>query len=504
MFTKSIKWRLLLGMTCLLAFILTGLGVAIYEIHRAGRISRLDEELRHRTAALNTAFFSPPVPGSGLDLGRNRDPGSDPDSNPGPGQRPPAPPEEFPGGPPDSDARLWNPPAPQLSGEMAGRLLAAYATNGFYFVLWLSDEAAPGLQSAHTPAGVIRPPPDRRDIGTYPRTRGAYREMIQATGRGDCVLVGRSIAPEFAAARRFAGLLLLGGITGLALILAGAWWLVDRALQPVEKISAAALKISSGHLAQRISVAETESELGQLAAVLNATFARLETAFAQQKQFTSDAAHELRTPIAVLISEAQITLARPRSPEDYRDAIAACLETAQKMRRLTESLLELARLDEGQIILHREKADLAAIVQDGMKLTRPFADARRLQVRGDLAPVETFCDATRIAQVVTNLLTNAIHYNRDGGEIRVTTRAESRGVVLTVADTGRGISAADLPHVFERFYRADKSRPGGHAGLGLAIAKSIVTAHGGTIEVASVENAGTTFTVSLPGSAATE
>jgi len=143
-------------------------------------------------------------------------------------------------------------------------------------------------------------------------------------------------------------------------------------------------------------------------------------------------------------------------------------------------------------------------VQDCIKLTRPFADARNLQVRCDLAPAEIFCDATRIAQVVTNLLTNAVHYNRTGGEIRVATRTEAGGAILTVADTGRGIPAADLPHVFERFYRADKSRTGGHAGLGLAIAKSIVEAHGGTIEVASVENAGTTFTVSLPGSAATE
>jgi heavy metal sensor kinase len=498
MFTKSIKWRLLGWMTCLLGTILTGLGLAIYEIHLSGRLGRLDEELRRQAAVLSTAISMPPSPG--WDRCENFHPPSPPGDD---FNLPPGPPEEFFDEPPDFNEPWQNQPAPQLAAEVSRRL-AEYGTNGFYFILWLRENTAPYQQSPHAPGGVVRPPLDRKDNGTYMRNRGACREVFHATEHGDCVLVGRSTAPEFAEAWRFAGLLLLGGMAGLALILAGACWLVGRALQPVEKISAAALKISSGDLAQRISVAETESELGQLAAVLNATFARLETTFAQQKQFTSDAAHELRTPLAVLISEAQTTLARERCPEDYRDAIAACLEAAQKMRRLTESLLELARLDEGRDILHREKTDLAPLVQDCIKLTRPFADARNLQVRCDLAPAEIFCDATRIAQVVTNLLTNAIHYNREGGEIQVTTRRESRGVILTVADTGRGIATVDLQHVFERFYRADKSRTGGHAGLGLAIAKAIVEAHGGTIEVSSVENTGTTFMVILPGAAAAE
>jgi heavy metal sensor kinase len=371
-------------------------------------------------------------------------------------------------------------------------------TNGFYFILWSREFAASFKQSTNTPAGVSRPPSVEHDTGTYARNRGAFREIFHATERGDCILVGRSLAPEFAEARQFAGWLLLGGASVLVLVLGGAWWLVGRALQPVEKISAAALKISSGDLSQRISVAETESELGKLAAVLNATFARLETLFAQQKQFTSAAAHELRTPLAVLISEAQTTLARERSPADYRESMSAGLDTAQKMRRLTEALLELARLDAGQEVLHREKTDLAAIAQDCVELVRPLAAARRLQIQCNLAPAETFCDATRIAQVVTNLLSNAINYNRAGGEITVTTRMENNGTVLKIADTGGGISAADLPRVFERFYRADKSRSSSGNGLGLSICRAIVTAHGGTIEISSTENVGTTFTVNLP------
>jgi two-component system, OmpR family, sensor kinase len=282
------------------------------------------------------------------------------------------------------------------------------------------------------------------------------------------------------------------------LILTGAWWLIGRALQPVENISAAALKISSGDLSQRISVAETESELGRLAEVLNSTFARLDTAFAQQKQFTADASHELRTPLAVMISEAQTALARERNPADYRESLAACLDTAQKMRQLTESLLELARLDAGQEGLRMETNDLAAIVQNCMNLVSPLAASRNLQIHCDLAPASALCDATRMAQVITNLLTNAINYNRDGGEIRVAVRVATGGVILSVADTGQGIPATDLPHVFERFYRANKARTGGNTGLGLAISKAIVEAHGGAIEVSSREMVGTTFTVTLP------
>lgn len=372
------------------------------------------------------------------------------------------------------------------------------AAGGYYFSLWARESAAPYQRSTNCPAEVSRPPVVEKDTGTYARTRGAFREMFHTTERGDCVLVGRTLAPELAGARRFAGLLALGSLVVLAFGLGEAWFIVGRALRPVKKISAAAQRIAAGNLSERINAQEMESELGQLAGVLNSTFARLETAFAQQKQFTADAAHELRTPIAVLISEAQTTLARERSPADYRDSVTACLDTAQEMRRLTDSLLELARLDAGQEMLRREKTDLSVIVEDCVKLIRPLAATRRLQILCDLAPAEIFCDATRISEVVTNLLTNSIHYNRDDGKIRIVTRLENSAAVLTVADTGCGIAAADLPRIFERFYRANKSRAGGHTGLGLAIAKSIVEAHGGTIEVASTENIGTTFTVRLP------
>ena len=246
---------------------------------------------------------------------------------------------------------------------------------------------------------------------------------------------------------------------------------------------------------------DTESELGRLACVLNSTFERLEAAFAQQKQFTADASHELRTPIAVLITEAQTTLARTRDAAEYRETVEICLETAQQMRRLTQALLELARFDAGQEPLERRQFELGETVRGCVERIRSMVLERGIHVELELAQAEVFGDPDRVDQVVTNLLVNAVHYNKDQGQIHVVTRTENHLAVLTVSDTGSGISAEDLPRLFERFYRCDKarSRSNGRSGLGLAICKAIVDAHGGGIEVESRVGEGTTFTVRLPG-----
>jgi heavy metal sensor kinase len=269
-------------------------------------------------------------------------------------------------------------------------------------------------------------------------------------------------------------------------------------LRPVVEISSAAAKISAGDLSQRINVAEAESELGQLAAVLNSTFARLDAAFAQQKQFASDAAHELRTPVAVVLTQTQTTLNRERTAPEYRETVEACQRAAQRMRKLIGALLELARLDAGQEQMKRMKFDLSRTARDCVELIRLLADERGVKIASELPPLEITGDSERIAQVITNLLTNAIQYNNPDGEVRITTQAQTGSAILTVRDTGAGIAAEDLPRVFERFYRADKSRSSGNNGLGLAISKAIVEAHGGAIEVSSEENVGTIFTVRLP------
>ncbi len=328
----------------------------------------------------------------------------------------------------------------------------------------------------------------------------AFREIVQILPSGAGVLVGCSVAPQLTELRRTALELAAVGAGILLLGLVGGRWLVERALRPIDGISAAAAKISAGDLSQRINVAETESELGRLAGVLNSTFARLETAFAQQQQFTADAAHELRTPVSVILTQTQTALTRERTAAEYRETIEACQRASQRMRRLMDSLLELARLDAGQESLKRVRFNFSKMIADAIESVRPLAEERGVKILPELGSLEITGDSERLAQVIANLLANAIQYNPSGGEVRLKLESPPGLAMLTVADTGPGISNQDLPHVFERFYRGDKSRTAsnGNAGLGLAIAKAIVEAHGGTMEVASQTGTGTTFTVRLP------
>ncbi len=326
------------------------------------------------------------------------------------------------------------------------------------------------------------------------------RERMIMTPPGEILVAGCYIAPEIAALDLLKLKLTGVGVLVLLLGLAGGWWLVAGAVRPIEEISATAVKIAAGDLAQRINVEDTENELGQLAAVLNSTFARLETAFAQQGEFTADAAHELRTPVTVILTQTQMALKRERDAAEYRATIEACERAAQRMRRLLESLLELTRLDAGQETMRQSKFDLSRTVSDCIELIQPLATERGIKIAQGLLPLESIGDAERLAQVFTNLLTNAIQYNRESGEVRVTVQRQNDTAVVTVSNTGPGISAEDLPRVFERFYRADKARSGAVArnGLGLAISKAIVEAHGGAIEVTSELGKGATFVVRLP------
>jgi heavy metal sensor kinase len=308
------------------------------------------------------------------------------------------------------------------------------------------------------------------------------------------------MAPELAELRKLS-LILLGTGTGILLLgLAGGWVVATRAMRPIESITATALKISSGDLTQRIPQEETESELGRLVSVLNSTFTRLESAFAEQVRFTTDVSHELRTPVSVIVSQTQMALARERSAPEYRETVEACQRAAQRMRGLIETLMQLARLDAGQEQFRRERLNLATVTGETVHLVKPLADERGVQLRTELEPAEMHGDAERLSQVILNLMTNAIHYTPVNGTVTVSTTFENSFAILRVSDTGIGIPPEDLNRIFDRFYRVEKSRSRekGGTGLGLAISRAIVAAHSGTIEVTSELGKGTTFTVRLP------
>lgn len=494
MFTHSIRWRLTLWLAFLLGCVLTGFGVTAYQLHRVNQFAQLEQELERRLTAVSADVRGRP-PG-GERMGR-------PPFEEGPGHPPRHPPPEgmpF-RGPPEG---RFGPREVRISDQTAG-LFDETDTNGFYFAVWSrgapeSHDAALLKRSTNAPPEIGLPDRLPRDTRTHMRTRGSFSEAYHFTELGECVLVGRSIVADLHSIHRFAGWLVVAGSAVLALGVAGGWRLASNALRPVANITNTATRISAGNLSERISVAETDNELGHLAGVLNSTFARLETAFAQQEQFTADASHELRTPLTVIISEAQTTLARERTAGEYRETVEACLEAAQQMSRLTESLLQLARFDAGRESFARQPFDLAEIAQACVEQISTLAARRGLEIQCDLQPAQALGDANRFGQVVTNLLANAICYNREHGMVRVAASSQNSRAALTVTDNGIGISPEDLPHVFERFYRADKSRARaqGRTGLGLAIAKAIVDAQGGTIEVASEPGKGSVFTVRLP------
>lgn len=471
MFSRSIRWRLQLWHGLILVAVLAGFGFTAFRLQHANELRRVDQELDQLATVLLKALrenrpSGRPTPEDDGAFGR-------------PGQRPP----------PLGGFRLPSDQTALFGGD-----------NGFYYILWRRDGQTMS-RSTNAPELVpIPPPPISQTQAQGTRDRGVFRERHQFTPPGECVLVGRSIAPEQAGLRRFALWLTGLGAGVLGLGLAGGWWVATRAIRPINDISATAAMIATGDLSHRINTADTENELGRLAAVLNSTFARLEAVFTQQQQFTADASHELRTPVSVILSQTQSALARERPPAEYRETLEACQRAAQRMRRLIESLMALARLDAGQERLSCARLDLARVAADGLDLVRPLAMERQVELHADLRPAGCEGDADRLALVITNLLTNAIHHNREHGEVRVMTRAVDGFVEFAVSDTGPGIGAEHLPHIFDRFYRADPARTTaqGRAGLGLAISKAIVEAHAGVIEVASTPGSGTTFTLRLP------
>ncbi|MCX6894252.1 MAG: HAMP domain-containing protein, partial [Verrucomicrobia bacterium] len=281
--------------------------------------------------------------------------------------------------------------------------------HGFYYVIQARDgqEIARSTNAPHSldlfasapqlPPVEEMPPRQNLPEPPAPQNRGEFRELIMLTPPGRLILVGRSIAPEIAELHRAAWL--LTGVGGMILLigLAGGWWLASRAIRPIDDISAAAARIAEGDLSQRISTADTESELGQLAAVLNSTFARLDTAFARQQQFTADAAHELRTPISVILTQTQSTLNRERPAAEYRETLEACQRAAQRMRKLIEALLQLARLDGGAESLPRETVDLAQLAAEFADLVRPLAAERNITIQTELAPASCNGNSDQLA-----------------------------------------------------------------------------------------------------------
>ncbi|HVW07843.1 MAG TPA: ATP-binding protein [Bryobacteraceae bacterium] len=299
----------------------------------------------------------------------------------------------------------------------------------------------------------------------------------------------------------------LGLTSPLLLILAcvGGYWMSGRALRPVDEIDRTVRRIGSRTLAERLALRNTDDELDRLSVTINQMLERLESAFKLVVQFTADASHELRTPVAIIRTTAEVTREATRSAEEHEEAWDQVVLQSERMSRLVDDLLLLARADAGHSDVTFEVIDLADIVAGATAEVKVLADASGLELRTSApqsCPASGDPDAIRRLLLV--LLDNAIKYTPAGGNITVRLdieeSPEALRAVIEVHDTGIGIGPDDLQHVFDRFYRVstDRSRKTGGSGLGLAIAKWLASLHGGEIVVESEPGKGSLFRVLLP------
>jgi len=470
MFHKSIRWRIQAWHTLLLVCLVTGMLGAFYSYERSERYRTIDSQL-HALLTPLLPRINPRGGGPGFDGGP---PPGGPDDGPdrGPEERRP-------------------PPRNQAS-------FAEFENGPFYYDAWTPRHDL----ISKSPTAPVFPMPTRAESARaqFIRNRADSRELVYFGPNGDCVVLGTSIAQAAGELHRLA-LALVGVGFGLVIFgLTGGWWVAGHALRPIDEISAAARQIANGNRAKRIDIRETESELGQLAEVLNWAFDQQAGALEQQVRFTADASHELRTPVSVILTQAQLALSRERQGHEYRESLIICQRAAERMRGLVTSLLELARVDSGEFKLTLEECDLAAVAAESLELVTPLAFEKNAVLRSAVEPVKVKADATRLGQVFVNLLYNAMQHNANGVEINLSVRRQANEVLIRVADNGAGIPPEALPHVFERFYRADKSRTGSKngSGLGLSISQAIVQAHGGAIRAENQAERGAVFIVSLP------
>lgn len=294
--------------------------------------------------------------------------------------------------------------------------------------------------------------------------------------------------------------LLVGFTVTLLFLLGAGYFLSDRLLKPLQDITRRARTISAENLAERLEVVNPDDELGQLSLLLNDAFARLNEAFERQRRFTQDAAHEIRTPLAVLRSVGEVGLNESRDAAAYRDIIGSMLEESDRLAQLVDGLLMLARAESGQFGVARERVDLSELASEVVECLRVLAEEKQQALVFDASqPCSANMDRDTLRLALMNLLANAIRFTPAGGAIRVSVSVSGQSAAIAIQDNGPGIAPEYHARIFERFYRVDPSRSqqSGGSGLGLAIARWAVEANGGRIELESTPGRGSVFRIVL-------
>jgi heavy metal sensor kinase len=362
--------------------------------------------------------------------------------------------------------------------------------SGVYHLIWARDGILIDRSAIDAPAPV----PGADGV----RFNAGHRQRYATAASGVRLLVGMDLAGLRSDIWSLAVALLITGGAILIVSVAGGWWVMGRALAPLDRINRTARRMTEGDLAARIPAEAVDTEVGQIVDALNSAFDRLHGAVERQRRFTADASHELRTPLATLSTEVQWALARERTGEELRGSLEVCARAAGRMQSVIERLLFLAR---GEAVAVRTTAvRLDEVAREAVEHVRALAYAAGLTITIDTEAVTIQADPERLLEAITHVLTNAVRYNVAKGHVDVRVDREGARARLQVRDTGIGISAEDLPHVFEAFFRGDpaRSRDTGGAGLGLAVARSVVEQHGGTIECLSTPGTGTTIVMRWP------
>lgn len=385
--------------------------------------------------------------------------------------------------------------------QRATRFYQVY--DGTTGALLLQSDAIEPLGLTFTPAEVksFHDEPRLHDIQTdYGRVRLTNSVITEEPGRTYLLQVGASLASVDAALGRFLQLLLWGVPAGLLVAILAGRGMATVALGPLLRFAAAARAIDVTNLRQRLPVRGVHDELDDVAQAFNETLARVEEAVGEMRQFSTALAHELRTPIAALRGEIELTAMTPASPDDYRRAAVSQLEELDKLTRLIDQLLTLARAESGQIPLARETVDLAALVPSVVEQVEAVAQANGLELRCEIEDrIAVLGDAGWLERLLLNLLDNAFKFTPRGGSIVVRLSAADGLARLEVRDNGVGMPPEVLPHVFERFYRADPARSSSASGvgLGLSLVKWIADRHDATLHATSEPGTGSSFTLQI-------
>jgi len=359
-----------------------------------------------------------------------------------------------------------------------------------------ADEPGAGLAINSTQGRSLRVLSVKAEV-----ERGAIAPAAQSIPDVQTIQVAMDRSQEDELIADYRGRLSYVLIVALIVCVAVGYKIAQRGMRPIREITRTAGGTGPGNLTQRITPAGLPAELHELAGTFNAMLNRLEEAFDRLSRFSANIAHELRTPVNNLRGELDVALQKQRSPADYEEIIGSCLEECGRLTRIIESLLFLARSENPQTQVDREQVDVAQELRNIREFYEATAQEAGVQLIADgTTPLETELNRALFQRAVGNLITNAIAHTPRGGKVILQANGDAANLAVKVTDTGGGIPPHHLPHVFDRFYRANHSRAaaGGGLGLGLAIVKSIVELHGGTVALASEIGKGTEVRLNIP------